>query len=149
MYCPNAECPDFLESGIPAEFVDGITKCPKCGEYLVDSLPSDFGADMLGPSVGPPAAEPDAELEPVFESWDPSEIPIVKAMLEAAGIPCVIEGAERFDAFRGGRSPIRYNPRAGSVIFLVESRLAEDARVLLEEVETLEEFDGINEPGLE
>jgi hypothetical protein len=131
MYCPNPDCPDFLETGSHAEYVAGITVCPKCGAYLVDTPPEH-------PPDSMPDAEPtpDEQLEPVFESWDSSEIPIIRSLLEAAGVPFVIEGQERFDAVRGGRSAFRFNPRAGSVLFLVPSALAEDARALLEGVET-------------
>ena len=31
MWCPNQECPDALESGSPAEFVDGMISRPFCG----------------------------------------------------------------------------------------------------------------------
>jgi hypothetical protein len=133
MYCINPECPDFVETGQHPEFVPGVTVCPKCGEYLADAIPHDSG---------PPAethATNDVELEPVFQCWDPTEIPIVKSMFDASGIPYAVEGEERFDALRGGRSSLRFNPRGGSVFFLVPVRLAENARALLTELESDEQ----------
>jgi hypothetical protein len=130
VYCVNPECPDFVETGQHPEFVHGVTVCPKCGEYLSESIPDD--------AAQPPKAEasPDVDFEPVFESWDPTELPIVKSLLDAAGIPYLVDGEERFDTFRGAKAAMRFNPRGASVFFLVPAHLAEDARALLEEVET-------------
>jgi hypothetical protein len=47
VYCPNRECPDFMEDGAPGEYVDTVVVCPKCGAALVAELP---------------AGEPDREL---------------------------------------------------------------------------------------
>jgi hypothetical protein len=132
MFCINRECPDFVETGQHPEFVPGVTLCPKCGEYLADSIPHDAGPPAEAP------ATPDVDLEPVYESWDPTEIPIVKSMFDAAGIPYLVDGEERFDAFRGARSSLRFNPRGASVFFLVPVHLAEHARDLLTEIESEE-----------
>jgi hypothetical protein len=140
MFCTNPDCPDFVESGRPAEFVVGITVCPKCGEYLTDMPPagSDFQPPEIPSPAEAPAPSPDTDFEPVFESWDPTEVPVVKSMLDAAGIPYLTRGEEQFDALRGGRSAMRFNPRGGSVFFWVPTHLADDARALLEEVDTEE-----------
>ncbi len=39
MYCPNRECPDFKQTGVPGEFVEEITVCPFCGSALVKEMP--------------------------------------------------------------------------------------------------------------
>ncbi|MBN1662015.1 MAG: hypothetical protein JW943_00290 [Deltaproteobacteria bacterium] len=39
MYCPNSECPDFQDTGVPGEYVEGITECPFCGSRLVEQMP--------------------------------------------------------------------------------------------------------------
>ena len=84
----------------------------------------------------PQRAELDhSDLEPVFESSDPTEIPVVRSFLDAHGIPHVLVGEERFDAFRGSLSPFRFNPRAGVVAFLVPSAYAEVTRELLVELD--------------
>ena len=130
MYCGNRECPDFEATGFHAEYVDGVTVCPTCGEFLVDRLPD----ATVG--VAPTSPRATEELVEVHSSSDPSEIPIVKSMLEAAGIPCLTRGEEGFDSFRGSRSAFRYHPRAGAIVFLVPADLADDARALLQHTDT-------------
>ena len=39
MWCPNRECPDFVEDGCPGEYVDSVVTCPKCGAALVPERP--------------------------------------------------------------------------------------------------------------
>jgi len=39
VYCPNHECPDFQEDGVPGEYVDTVSVCPKCGAVLVAEWP--------------------------------------------------------------------------------------------------------------
>ncbi|MBZ5587666.1 MAG: hypothetical protein LAO05_03815 [Acidobacteriia bacterium] len=39
MYCPNRECPDFQEDGVPGEYLDTVSICPKCGAALVAEWP--------------------------------------------------------------------------------------------------------------
>jgi hypothetical protein len=146
MFCPNRECPDFISTGKPGEYRDGITVCPYCQAELVPEDPSrnarvEVAATKSRPSqtwgsYEPPAAD-DAhgELEPVYETSDPSEVPVVRSFLDAQGIPHVVVGEERFDAFRGSLSPFRFNPRAGVVAFLVPAEYAEIARELLVEFE--------------
>lgn len=133
MFCSNRECPDFEATGFHAEYVDGVTVCPTCGEFLVDRLPDHTTDD--DPGALSTSAGGDAELVQVHSSSDPSEIPIVRSVLEAAGIPCLIRGEEGFDSFRGSRSAFRYNPRAGAIVFLVPADLADDARALLQQVD--------------
>jgi hypothetical protein len=133
MFCVNPECPDYEATGFHAEYVDGVTVCPTCGEFLVDRLPDNAAGDDPRPASASVGA--DDELTEVFSSSDPSEIPIVKSMPEAAGIPCLIRGEEGFDSFRGSRSAFRYNPRAGAIVFLVPAALADDARALLQQVD--------------
>ena len=133
MYCANRECPDFEATGFHAEYVDGVTVCPTCGEFLVDRLPEGDAGDH--PSRDSRATGAGDELTEVFSSSDPSEIPIVRSLLEAAGIPCLTRGEEGFDSFRGSRSAFRYNPRAGAIVFLVPADLADDARALLQQVD--------------
>jgi hypothetical protein len=137
--CPNLKCPDFLATGKHGEYRDEITACPYCGEVLVSTLPS--STEPPPPEVPPTGREesapyePGEDLEPVFETSDPTEVPVVRSFLDAQGIPHVMVGEERFDAFRGALSPFRFNPRAGVVAFLVPSPYAEIARELLVELE--------------
>ena len=127
MFCANSKCLDYIATGKHGEYVAGVTTCPVCGEYLVDSLPPE----------GPVPREQThfTEVEPVFETADPTEVVVVKALLESEGIPYVTTGAEKFDAFRGALSPMRINPSAGIAIILVPTPLADTVRELLEEHE--------------
>ena len=128
MYCSNPKCPDYLATGNHGEYVAGVTTCPVCGEYLVDTLPP--ATDM------PREQSHYTDVEPVFETADPTEVVVVKGLLESENIPYVTTGAEKFDAFRGALSPMRINPSAGIAIFLVPTPLAESVRQLLEDFES-------------
>jgi hypothetical protein len=146
MYCSNIECPDFVATGMYGEYREGITVCPYCAKPLVEEKPgrgAEFDDrrpesprhDSWGESSPP---EDDAEfnvLEPIFETFDPTEVPVVRSFLDSEGIPHVVVGEERFDAFRGSLSPFRINPRAGSVVFLVPPTYSEIARELLADIE--------------
>ena len=149
MYCRNTKCPDFISTGIHGEYRDGITECPYCGELLADSLPEppaviDPGqpdskpASTWGAYDPPEAGQVQDDLEPVFETSDPSEVPVVRSFLDANAIPHVLVGGETFDAFRGSLSPFRFNPKAGVIGFLVPAAYAEIARQLLVEIESEE-----------
>jgi hypothetical protein len=146
MYCTNKDCPDFAVTGKHGEYRDDISHCPYCGERLHEQLPTnraeerpapaereraETGGDYEAPSVD----HAHSDLEPVFETSDPTEIPVVRSFLDAQGIPHVVVGEERFDAFRGSLSPFRFNPKAGVVAFLVPAAFAELARELLVEIE--------------
>jgi hypothetical protein len=131
MYCPNPECPDLVQAGVRGEYVDTITVCPACGSYLVATI--EEADPQLAAQRG--AGEP----EPVFFTEEPTEIPIIKSILDGAGIPYSAEGDEHFDAFRGGLSPLRFNPLSGSVTFYVPANLAEEARALLAGHEEIEQ----------
>ena len=140
MYCPNDECPDLLNTGLRSEYRADISRCPYCETPLVTEAPptalSDNG-QPLKPRVGN-----DEAMEPVIESTDLTEIAVIKSVLDGAGIPYLAHGEQRFGAFRGAFvSGSILNPRSRGVIFTVPSRMAEEARVLLEEFD--EEVDGI------
>jgi len=148
MFCANRQCPDFEMNGRHGEYREGITQCPYCGEQLVVEDPAAVAvqADDVADEITEPqeccrGAEPmsaddaHADLEPVFETSDPTEVPVVRSFLDAQSIPHVVVGEERFDAFRGSLSPFRFNPRAGVVAFLVPSEYADVTRELLVELE--------------
>ncbi len=71
-------------------------------------------------------------LEVVFESVDPTEVAIIKSVLEGAGIPFLTRGEDEYDAFRGAFRGSVFNPRGRPVTFLVPASMAEDARLMLE-----------------
>jgi len=95
VYCPNRECPDFAEDGVPGEYVETVTVCPKCGAALVAEFPAWEGEDE--PAAGAPEDEGcvTCPTEPLprgllvalaaFDYPDETE-PLVAALGEA-GIP--------------------------------------------------------------
>lgn len=96
MYCPNTECPDFLEDGRPGEYVDTVTVCPKCGAALVPDWPpetempanepawDEAAADESGPDPTPP---PPAGLLVAVAAFDyPDEAQALVAALAERGI---------------------------------------------------------------
>jgi hypothetical protein len=135
MYCPNDDCPDYLNTGLRSEYRDDISSCPFCGTGLVHERPAEKPTTEDGAPVGPQVAD-DEEMEPVMEAMNLAEVAVIKSALDAAGIPYITIGENRFSAFRGsfvGGSI--FNSRARGVIFTVPSRMAEEARILLEEFE--------------
>ncbi len=137
MFCPNSECPDFVETGRPGEYTPEVAVCPVCGAYLVEHLQSDMATDSESEHAldryRQPA--PDEDFEPVYECTDPAEVPLIKSVLESEGIRFLTSGEERFDAFRGALSPFRLNPKAGIVRFLVPVAVADQTRALLTALE--------------
>ena len=132
MYCPNDECPDFLNTGLRSEYRLDITRCPYCETPLVSEAPPVALSDNGHPQK--PRVGNDEAMEPVIESTDLTEIAVIKSVLDGAGIPYLTHGEQRFGAFRGAFvSGSILNPRSRGVIFTIPSRLAEEARVLLEE----------------
>jgi hypothetical protein len=62
---------------------------------------------------------PDEEaLEVVLETIDPTEVAIVKSLLESAGIPYLTRGDDQYDAFRGAFRGTVFNPGGRPVVFL-------------------------------
>ncbi len=127
MYCPNTKCPDFEATGKHSEYVSGITTCPSCGEYLVDTAPLEEN--------GPRDESHYTEVEPVFETSDTSEVLVVKGLLESEGIPFVTSGSQSFDAFRGWVSEKPYSQGGRTTFFMVPTQLANTVRELLKSLD--------------
>ena len=83
----------------------------------------------------------DDALEVVFETVDSTEAVVVKSLLEAAQIPCLARGEDQYDAFRGAFRGTVFSSRGRPVVFLVPASQAEEARLLLREVESPDEDD--------
>jgi hypothetical protein len=132
MYCPNDECPDYLNTGLRSEYFNDVIVCPYCETPLVAEMPPLEPFDDGNPQK--PRVGIDEAMEPVIEAADLTEVAVIKSVLDAAGIPYLAHGEQRFGAFRGafvGGSI--FNPGSRGVIFTVPSRMAEEARILLEE----------------
>jgi hypothetical protein len=72
-------------------------------------------------------------LEVVLETIDPTEVVIVKSLLEGANIPYLVRGEDQYDAFRGAFRGTVFNPHGRPVTFLVPAGFAEEARLLLQQ----------------
>jgi hypothetical protein len=97
VYCPNRECPDFAEDGIPGEYVETITVCPKCGATLVPEWPPIEAPDLDVPDEPPtaetlpgetaePQSQPGGPLVAVAAFDYPDETEPLVAALAAAGV---------------------------------------------------------------
>jgi len=120
MWCPNQECPDALELGAPAEFVEGKTACPFCGTALVSSLP---------PWADPAASE--IRLVPLMPIMDASWLPRVKATLDAAEIRFLLQDAGAPGSTSWGTGG-GFDPGAGKPVVMVEESDFERASGLLD-----------------
>jgi hypothetical protein len=133
MFCPNDECPDYVNNSLRAEYRDDIAVCPYCETPLVGYRPEDPMGEAGALDRKPRVAD-DEVMEPVIEANDLTEVAVITSVLDAARIPFITHGENRFAAFRGAfAGGSIFNPGSRGVIFTVPSRMAEEARVLLEE----------------
>ncbi len=128
MYCPNPDCPDLIEGGVRGEYVEGITQCPRCGAALVDGPPSDRRDLIAG----------DVEVESIFVTADGTEATVVQSLLEASGIPFMMDGVADQHYLGLGWAGIGVVGRGG-VSFMVRKKDAATARELLEQRELVED----------
>ena len=120
MWCPNQDCPDALESGSPAEFVQGIIACPFCGTALVTYQPA--WADSAASEI---------RLAPVMPIVDTSWLPRIKEVLDAAGVRFRLQdgGVQHLTAWGGAVTG--FDPNAGGPVVMVEEGDLERATDLL------------------
>jgi len=70
-------------------------------------------------------------FEILLETIDPTEAAIVKSLLEATGIPYLVRGEDRYDAFRGAFRGTVISSRGRPVTFLVPASMVSEARMML------------------
>jgi hypothetical protein len=111
VFCPNPECPDFVDTGIHGEYVDIIWQCPVCGAKLVHELP--------------PRAAPETGDEPEMAGGEPGSLVSVGSYVyrQEAELACSLLTANGITAFVSRRG-----------LLVPESQL-QDAMALLEESE--------------
>jgi hypothetical protein len=80
-------------------------------------------------------------FEILLETIDLTEAAIVKSLLEAAGIPYLVRGEDRYDAFRGIFRGTVISSRGRPVIFLVPASMVSEARMVLQAGQMPEEED--------
>ena len=113
MYCP--EC--------GSEYREGFFECVDCQVPL---------------TAEPPAQEshPDVNLVTVLAEEDPGRLALAESLLMDADIPYIKKGDQVQDLFGGGR--IGFNPVVGPVLLQVAEEHAEEARALLDDLESEE-----------
>jgi hypothetical protein len=103
------------------EYRGGVVACNECGSVLVQT---------------PPAAERDeavwVDLVTVLETGDLATTKVVKSLLEAEGIPCLLRGEGLQDLLGFGRAGTGFNVAMGPVQVQVRRG---DAAVALELIE--------------
>ncbi len=97
---------------------DGATRCPACG------------AEVELFEAGDPGRVPDA-LVTVLETQDATLVPVVRTLLEAEGIPVVVENEELLEMIGLVRFPADDNPIVPHAIIQVAAEDAEAARALI------------------
>lgn len=124
MFCP--EC--------GAEYRQGFDRCVDCDADLVYEL-----------SAPPEEGHEAPEYVELIETTRPDEIPVIKSLLEGAGIPFNVEGEDLMNLFPGMLGRI-YKP-GGGVTFLVPVDRAEEAQKRLDAHP--EDFEGRVEKAVE
>ena len=71
-------------------------------------------------------------LEIVIETADPTEVAIVKSLLQSAHIPFLTRGEDQYDAFRGAFRGTVISSGGRPVTFLVPASMADEAKLLLQ-----------------
>ena len=71
-------------------------------------------------------------MVPVLRTTDPAFLPVVKSVLDAAGIPYVVQGGAGIELFPLGPAGTRVSGRMTGAILLVPRSREEEARALLE-----------------
>jgi len=120
MWCPNQDCEDALETGVPAEFREGIAICPLCGSLLV-SYPPEWEK--------PPAAN--LEWVHCLTLGDNSLLPQVKAVLDSAEVRYFVKDDGVQHLIGLGTAALGFNPITGPPVLMVEADDLERAKVLL------------------
>lgn len=113
MYCP--EC--------GSEYREGFLECADCQIPLTAELP-------------PEEPVPDLDLVTVMAEEDPGRLALAESLLMDAEIPYAKKGDQIQDLFGGGR--IGFNPLVGPVLLQVAKEHAEEARALLDDLESEE-----------
>ncbi len=112
MFCPNCR----------SEFRAGITTCPDCNVPLVDALPVE--------------RHDQAAWVEVAETADPSLLPVLRSVLEGAGIPCTFEGEEAVGIFPLGLNDTHFAQSGIAARLLVPADRLAEARELLDTAAT-------------
>lgn len=114
MHCPSCG----------AEYRPGFEECADCGVRLVSEGP----ADEADP-------EPGADLVAVFRTTSVVVLPIVKSLLDSAGIPYVVQGEEALGLLPVGNFGSQVGRASLGAIIHVARDDAEDVEAMLAELD--------------
>lgn len=103
------------------EFVDEVVMCPDCGIPLVAKQPE-------------PVESAD-EFVQVFQTADASLLPVVKSVLDGAGIPHIVQGDEAQGLYPFGSLGGGSDNRLLAAVVLVPASRREVAAAVLEELD--------------
>lgn len=128
-------------------------QCPSCGRrYGIDALHCRrcdtalvAGAASARESAGTTDDADDDVLVPLVRLAHPAEIPVVKSLLDAEGIPYLIQG-EHAMALEPLAIGLAFGMGEIGSLLLVPRRCVEEARELLDSTLDVEAFDEAVEP---
>lgn len=103
------------------EFVENVRMCPDCGTPLVSERPLDV--------------EDGDEFVQVFQTADASLLPVVKSVLDGAGIPHIVQGDEAQGLYPFGSLGGGSDNRLLAAVVLVPASRREAAEAVLREVD--------------
>ena len=115
-------------SNCGGEFVDDVVMCPDCGIPLV--------------SESPKLPEVEDEFVQVFQTADASLLPVVKSVLDGAGIPHIVQGDEAQGLYPFGSLGGGSDNRLLAAVVLVPAARREAAEAVLREFEDPEPSEG-------
>jgi hypothetical protein len=129
MYCPKCG----------AEYRPGFSRCADCDVYLVDQ-----------PEDAQPRPDPHREMVEVFKTSDSILLPVVKSLLDSAGIDYVTQGEEALGVLPlgpAGSKVVRASWAWGATLYVAEEDAA-SVKELLAQLEDDFEGAGIPDEGL-
>ena len=127
MFCPKCG----------AEYRPGFTRCFDCELDLVDEPPQRHKKREKQPREESSLRQPVALVDavPVYRSGHPGRVALAQSILQSAGVPFVVLNEATQDFVGLGRFPAGFNIALGPIEILVSRPDAEDARLLLEDLE--------------
>ena len=123
MYCPKCG----------AEYRSGYSRCADCDVYLVDQLVQER-----------PVPDPNRELVAVFKTTDSILLPVVKSLLESAGIEYVSQGEEALGVLPLGPAGSKVSRAMWGATIHVAKEDAASVKELLAQIE--DDFAGEDPP---
>ena len=106
--------------------------CPDCGTEHRTGVDSCGVCGRRLPGSSGDALDRSQDLVPVLTTTDPTLLPVAKSVLEAAGIPHVVQGEAGISVFPLGPAAARATNRVTGAMILVTRSHFEEARALLE-----------------